>query len=238
MAGFRGAIFDMDGTLVESMIEWRKQNIAFAKRHGVEVPPQIRGKELESSSHRVCKLYAELYPQLGMTAEQVEHEYAQALLPIYCATVEKKKGLMPFLEMLKDRGVRMCVATATEVPVARECLAHHGILPYMEFVVSPAEVGMSKASTAFFPRVAQMLGIDSGDCAVFEDALYAVRSAREADMRVFAVEDQCAQAGWEEIRSLANVFRRDFTGLLPIVQAMFAADRVCTMHLAAGRDCD
>ena len=62
MAGFKGAIFDMDGTLVESMIEWRKQNIAFAKRYNVEIPEEFRGKELDTSSHKACKIYAEKYP--------------------------------------------------------------------------------------------------------------------------------------------------------------------------------
>ncbi len=237
MAGFKGAIFDMDGTLVESMLEWRKQNIAFAQRHGVAVPEEIRGKEMDTSSHKVCKMYAELYPELGMTADEIDHEYALSLLPIYCSTVEPKKGVMEFLKMLRARGVKMCVATATEAPIATKCLEHHGILPYMEFVVSTAEVGVSKASQAYFPRVAKMLGIDPADCAVFEDALYAVKSAHEAGMRVFAVEDWCARKSFDEIRAMSNVFRKDFEGLRPVVQAMFNADRVCTMHLAGG-NCD
>lgn len=236
MAGFKGAIFDMDGTLVESMIEWRKQNIAFAQRHNIEIPEEIRGNELDTSSHKACKIYAELYPELGMTADEIEREYERALLPIYCNEVEKKKGLIPFLEMLRAYGVKMCVATATSGPIAKKVLEAHGLLKYIEFVISSPEMGMSKANPTYFPRVAKMLEIDQDDCVVFEDALYAVKSAKQAKMRVFAVEDWCARNSRDEIKGLANLFRKDYEGLLPVVQAMFAADRCCTMQLA-GENC-
>lgn len=235
MAGFRSAIFDMDGTLVESMLEWRKQNMYFAQRHQLEIPEEIRGVEMDTSSHKACKIYAETYPELGMTQEEIEDDYTRALVPIYCSTVEKKKGVVPFLEMLRANGVKMCVATATPAYAAKKCLEHHGLMQYMEFVISSQEMGISKANPTYFPRVAQMLGLDRDDCAVFEDALYAIRSARAADMRVFAVEDWCARRSWEEIGTLANVFRKDYEGLLPVVQAMFAADHVCTMQLADGK---
>ena len=236
MAGFKGAIFDMDGTLVESMIEWRKQNIAFAKRYNIEIPEEFRGKELETSSHKACKIYAELHPELGMTADEIEREYERALLPIYCNEVQKKKGVVPFLEMLKANGVKMCVATATSTPIAKKALEAHGLLKYMEFVVSSPDMGMSKANPTYFPRVADMLGIDKDDCAVFEDARYAVQSAHTAGMRVFAVEDWCARESWDEIKKMAVVFRKDYEGLLPVVNAMFMADRCCTMQLA-GENC-
>lgn len=235
MAGFKGAIFDMDGTLVESMIEWRKQNIAFAQRHNIEIPEEFRGKELDTSSHTACKIYAQLHPELGMSADEIEREYEKALLPIYCNEVQKKKGLVPFLEMLKDYGVKMCVATATAGPTARKVLDAHGLSKYMEFVISSPELGMSKAKPIYFPKVADMLGIDRDDCVVFEDALYAVQSAHTAGMRVFAVEDWCARKSFDEIGKLATVFRKDYEGLLPVVRAMFAADRCCTMQLAGGR---
>jgi len=237
MAGFRGAIFDMDGTLLESMIEWRKQNIAFAQRYNIEIPEEIRGNELETSSHKACRIYAQLHPELGMDADEIEREYERALLPIYCNEVQKKKGVIPFLEMLKANGVKMCVATATASPIAKKALEAHGLLKYMEFVISSPEMGMSKANPTYFPRVADMLGIDRDECAVFEDARYAVESAHNAGMRVFAVEDWCARGSWDEIKRMSTVFRKDYEGLLPVVQAMFAADRCCTMQLANGR-CD
>ena len=220
----------MDGTLVESMPEWRKQNIAFAKRHHVEVPEEMRGCEMDISAHHATRLYAQSYPQLGMTPEEIDAEYERELLPIYCSTVEQKKGLLPFLEMLKENRVRMCVATATSSDIARQCLNHLGIARYMEFIISSKDIGFSKAKPIYFPKVAQMLGVEKDDCAVFEDALYAIQSAREAGMRVFAVEDWFARKSWDEIGKLATVFRRDFDGLLPVVRSMFAADHVCSIH--------
>lgn len=231
MAAFTGAIFDMDGTLLDSMKEWRKQNVAFCERHGVPVPEELLGKELDTSSHAAAKLYERLYPHLGMDYNAVIEEYEACLDPLYRTIVRPTNGVKSFLEMLKDKGVRMCVATATPADIARRALEHHGIAKYMEFVVSTGEVGMSKSSQEYFPRVARMLGMEPDDAAVFEDALYAVRSAKSAGMRVYAVEDWCARGDWEEIRAIADVFRKDFTELYPIVEAALRSDRVCSMRL-------
>ena len=100
----------------------------------------------------------------------------------------------------------------------------------MEFIVCDAEVGLSKRSSAYFPRVAQMLGVDRDDAVVFEDAVHAVRGATEAGMRVFAIEDEAARSSREEILRLATVYRSDYTTLQPVVEAMFRADRACSMH--------
>lgn len=231
MAGFKGAIFDMDGTLLESMLEWRKQNTAFCERHGVPVPEQLIGRELDTSSHKAARLYEELYPQLGMKYADIIKEYEDHLYPMYISGIPMKKGVLPFLEMLAGNNVRMCVATATPADIARAALKHNGIAKYMDFIISADTVGVTKSSESYFPRVAELLGLPSDDCVVFEDALYAVSSAVAAGMRVFAVKDFCARNDWPAIAEKAVVLRDDFTGLLPVVEAMFAADHVCTMHI-------
>ena len=230
MAGFKGAIFDMDGTLLESMLEWRKQNYAFCERHSIPMPEELKGREIETSSHKAARLFAALHPELGMDYAAIIREYEEYLDPIYRSRIEKKKGVLPFLTMLKAHGVKMCVATATPADIARRALEHHGITDYMEFIISEDTVGMPKSAPGYFPRVAGLLGIPADDTVVFEDALYAVKSASEAGMRVFTVRDICAKDSWDEIRSLSVIMRDDFTGLLPVVQAMFSADRVCTMQ--------
>lgn len=237
MAGFKGAIFDMDGTLLESMVEWRKQNETFCVRHGLPVPEELRGRILETSSHKAAKLFVDKYPQLGMTPDEIIAEYERCLDPLYCSVVQKKKGILEFLRMLKDNGVRMCVATTTAAPVARHALEHHGIAPFMDFIIDNSSVGLSKGNPAYFPRVAGMLGLSADDCVVFEDAEYAVTSAHEAGMRVFAVRDACAHGSWDAIAEKAVALRDDYTGLQPLIEAMFRADHVCTMQLA-GKECE
>ncbi len=230
LAGFRGAIFDMDGTLLDSMPQWRLQNRYFAERNNVEIPEEIAARLMETSSYEAATIYAARYPHLCMDRDAIVADYERHLDPLYRTVVEPKKGLMPFLEMLKERGVRMCVATATPADIARRALEHHGVAPYMEFIVSGPEVGLSKSSPAYFPRVAQMLGVDKDEAVVFEDAAYAIRSAAAAGMRVFAIEDEAARAGREEIIRLSTVFRSDYITMLPVVEAMFRADRACSLH--------
>ena len=96
---------------------------------------------------------------------------------------------------------------------ARQALDRHGLLKYFRFVTDGYEVGLSKSDPRFFQAVSDRIGVKVEDTWVFEDALYAVRGAKEAGARVCAIEDFTA-AAHEEIRSIADVYIRDYGELM------------------------
>lgn len=196
---YKACIFDLDGTLLDSMIHWRQQNIIFLEERGLEAPEEIRDHILDVHSSIAAKLYIEKF-HLDTTVQEIVSEYEQRMFYNYTHDViPMKRGLPEFFDRLKAQGIRMCVATMTPSDVAQAALAHHGLLDYMEFVTSTYEIGMSKAQPEFFPSVLERLQLDASECVVFEDALYAANSAHAAGIDVFGIYDYTARNDREEM---------------------------------------
>lgn len=206
---FKGAIFDMDGTILDSMGCWRSLNVKFLAKRGLPVPEEIRGQELITHSGAAARLYLEKY-DLGMTVQEIIREFEDDMVPMYRNVIQPKPGGRECLRALREAGLALCVATVTPQRVAEEALRKHGLLELFEFVVCPADIGMSKSRPEFFQMVARRMNLAAGDCVVFEDALYAMRGAKAAGCAVVAVEDASAKPDLPEILEICDVYVRDY----------------------------
>jgi HAD superfamily hydrolase (TIGR01509 family) len=202
---FKGAIFDMDGTILDSMGHWRGLNTEFLAKRGLEVPEEIRGKELTTSSSVTSRLYAERY-DLGMTWQEIIQEFEDSMAPIYRDIVQPKPGAAQLLRSLKARGLRLCVATLTPQSAAEMALGRHGLLDLFEFVLCASDTGLKKSDPEFFRHVAARMGLLSEECLVFEDALYAMRGARAAGCGVVAVDEPASRPHLAQIRETCHVY--------------------------------
>ncbi len=109
---FKGAIFDMDGTILDSMGHWRALNTQFLQERGLSVPEEIRGREMLTSSTVAAKLYVEKF-DLPMTWREVIEEFERAMRVRYERAVQPKSGAPACIRALRDAGLRLCVATLT-----------------------------------------------------------------------------------------------------------------------------
>ena len=135
-----------------------------------------------------------------------------ARLPAMYREVLPKPGAVEWLERLFAAGVPMCVATAS--PFAREVLDRLGIAKKMRFVVDERDIGIRKSEPAFFAEVARRMDCRPHECAVYEDALYAARSAKLAGCRVIAIEDEYALGDRKALKSLADRYVVSYEELL------------------------
>jgi len=125
-----------------------------------------------------------------------------------------KPGVVAFLEALKARGVKMCVATATDRYLIEASLSRVGIDKYFERIFTCNEERTSKSSPDIFIRAAKFLGTDVGETVVVEDASHAIRSAKSAGFKVMAVFDQSAAAHQEEIRAMSDYYYTSLDDLI------------------------
>jgi len=206
---FKGAIFDMDGTILDSMGCWRSLNTEFLKKRGLEVPEEIRGREMVTPSGTAAKLYVQKF-DLGMTVDDIIHEMEDDMSVLYQTVIEPKPGALKVLREMKAAGLKMCVATLTPQGVAEAALERHGALDLFEFVVCGGDMGIRKSKPEFFHSVAGRLNLDARECVVFEDAVYAMRGARAAGCAVVAVEEAASAPDEAEIREICDIYVDDY----------------------------
>ena len=193
------AIFDMDGTLVDSMGFWKNLAAEYLHSKGVQ---EIPANTLDRIKPMTMSESAALFQtEFGLTSD-VEAEMNAMMDAHYRSDIPLKPGVSAYLQKLQAQGVRMCVASATAEHLMAACLERLGVLPCFEFLLSCESVGAGKRSPLVFQEAARRLGADMSEIAVYEDALYAVQTAKNAGFHVVGVYNESAD--WEAVKSIAD----------------------------------
>ena len=201
----QSAIFDMDGTLVDSMGMWRTLGSVLAQNHGAVPPPDL-DRRVASLGLWEGTAYCKDVCGLPGTVEELVQEIWGQIEGFYRRDVRPKPGLIPFLDILKMQGVWMYVATATDRPQAEAALKTAGLEGYFRGMITSREAGQSKREgPEIYERALRRLRSTKKDTVVFEDALHALRTAKEAGFRTAAVYD-ASEPDQEEMRRLAEYY--------------------------------
>lgn len=197
----RFAIFDMDGTLIDSMGFWKDLAPEYLASKGVgEVPAEILERIKPMTMSESAALFREAF---GLTGD-VEAEMNALMEGHYRTDIPLKPGAGEYLQKLHQSGVRMCVASATAAHLMEACLSRLGVRAYFEFLLSCEAVGAGKRSPQVYHEAARRLGAPPGEIAVYEDALYAVQTAKEAGYHVVGVYDESAAGRWRTVAQTAD----------------------------------
>ena len=200
----RFAIFDMDGTLVDSMIYWKCLATEFLERKGVqEISPAVLERIKPMTMTESAALFIEEYGLSG-TAESIAAEMNAMMDEHYRRDIPLKPGVTVYLEALQRKGVAMCVASATAEELMDACLSRLGVAHYFSFLLSCETVGIGKNRPDVYWESAKRLGAESAEIAVYEDALYAAETAKNAGFYTVAVRDDSNQPHWENLTALAD----------------------------------
>jgi len=205
LKAIKGAIFDMDGTLLDSMPIWFTIEADYLKSLGI-TPRSDLNETLRALSGLETARHFQAEYGVRKTTQQIEAERNAMLEDFYFNKAPLKEGVVPALERLKARGVRMCVATATDRPLAEPALRRCGIICYFDRIFTCGEESTSKSNTDIFMRAAGFLGTGISDTLVIEDALYAMKSAKKAGFPVAAVYDRSYEDRTDEIKALADFY--------------------------------
>lgn len=206
----QGAIFDLDGTLLDSSPVWSHLGEDMLRARGVEPEPNLNEVFKEMSllqSAAYCKEHYHLQESeteiMAAIDDQVDDYYRNH------STV--KPGVKEFLSILKMQSVWMYIATATNREQTEAALRHTGLDGYFRGILTCTECNTDKTSPDIYEKAVRRLRCQKKDVVVFEDALHAIHTAKEAGFRVAAVEDPASAGDKEQILQLADYYIDDFS---------------------------
>lgn len=212
-AGFKTAIFDFDGTLVDSMWVWDNLLIDFLARHGHDTPEYIL-REVMHMTITQSSAYVAREFDLPMSDGEIRDEWTEMVFDSYSKEVRCKAGAAEYLEKLKSLDVKTGIATACSKELCEACLKANGIEELIDSVTYADEVGVGKGSPRVYLEALKRLGTEAADSMVYEDILVALRTVKSIGARVTIVEDEGSRLDRELLIKEADLYIRDFTELL------------------------
>ena len=211
---FRAALFDLDGTLLDSLHVWQRVDAAFFGARGIEYDPERYSHAVQGMSFREAAVYTAREYALSEDVDVIVDEWTRLSAEEYAHRVPMKKGAREYLRMLRRAGVRLAVATANRRELFAATLENAGVAGLFDAVCTTAEAGdSSKRDGALFLLAARKLGVEPSDCAVFEDVPDGIIGAKAAGMRAFCVRDVTSRRDMATIEALADGVIDDFDGM-------------------------
>lgn len=199
-----GAIFDMDGTLLDTMSVWKDVGEQYLLSKGITPLPGFSEHFINLSSAQSAEYMISQYG-LTISPEDVCRDINGIIEAFYFHQAQTKPGVVAFLQRLHAKNIPMCVATATDLHLAKAALKRTGLLPLLQDVLTCTQIGHGKDEPDIFEAALACLGTAKQQTYVFEDALYALKTAKKAGFPVVGVYDPSERAA-EEVRSLSNVY--------------------------------
>ncbi len=210
---WKAAIFDLDGTLLDSMWVWDRLLIDYLAEYGYEVYPEVLNEVTYMTVQQSSKYIKERY-NLPLTAEKIMQQWRDMVLEYYQSKIPMKTGAKEYLRRLRENGIKLAVATSCMKELCEAALKSHGIYDWFDVIVYSDEVGKSKDCPDIYLECAKRLGVEIVDCMLFEDILTAVHTAHEIGLRVTVIEDEFSGAEQEALRLEADCYVHDFTELV------------------------
>lgn len=203
-------IFDIDGTLVDSMHVWTDIDDIFLEKYHLEEPENFHEGMEGKSYSETAQYFLDLFPELPHTKQELEDEWHEMAFEIYTKELQLKKGAYDFIVDMHKAGIKLGIATSNSRDLAEGLLMNTGVWQYLDAVWTSDEAKAGKPAPDVYLKVAESLGVKPERCLVFEDVPNGILAGINAGMKVCAVEDAFSKPQEERKKELADYYIQDY----------------------------
>ncbi len=205
---FKGAIFDMDGTIIDSLMFWDSlwKSIGETYMNDASFKPSDEvNKKVRTMIYTDAMAYFKECYNIPESTENFVRFTSEGLNDFYKNTAKAKDGAKELLSYLKKQNITLCLASASAMPQVKYVLQYHGLLEYFDFVLSCADIGVGKERPDIYLLAKDRMGFEPGEICVFEDSFVALETAKNAGFQTVGVYDQYSP-GQERLKNAADVY--------------------------------
>ncbi len=211
LLGKRAVIFDLDGSLVDSMWLWKEIDIEYLGRFGIPLPDRLQS-QIEGMSFSETAVYFKEHFPIPDSIEKMKSDWNQMAWDKYMNEVPLKPGIPEFLEECRRRGIKLGIATSNSRELVENVAKVHKLHDYFSCIMTGCDVNKGKPAPDIYLAVSKALEIAPKDCLVFEDIIPGILAGKNAGMEVCAVEDAYSASDRENKKALADYYIEDFYG--------------------------
>ncbi len=209
LEGKEAVLFDVDGTLVDSMGIWREVDLIYLSRYGIEMPENLpdilSGLSISQTADYFREVLGVNEPNEKMLADWNELAYEQ-----YRYHILPKAGALPFVKEIHKRGIRMAVGTSNTRKLAETIMQRVGFSEYIPVMITGEDVVIGKPDPYIYLEAARRIGADPSACIVFEDITEGLLAGKRAGMQTCAIWDLHSEADDAQKREIADFYIQDF----------------------------
>lgn len=213
LENIEAVIFDMDGTLLDSMWIWPSIDDVFLEKYGLDKPEGFQEGMEGKSYTETAQYFLDLFPSLTQTREEVMEEWNEMAHDRYVTQVPLKEGAKEFILSMREAGVKTGIATSNSRTLVDDTLKTLGIEDLFDSVRTSCEAGAGKPAPDVYLLVAEDLKVNPNRCLVFEDVSMGIMAGKNAGMKTCAVEDDFSRSQIDKKRELADYYIKDFTDI-------------------------
>lgn len=213
MRDIDAVIFDMDGSLVDSMWMWRAIDIEYLGSFGIPLPEDLQSRIEGMSFVETARYFKENFP-IPDTLEGIMETWNRMAWDKYLHEVPLKMGITEFLRSCRERGILLGIATSNSRELVENVAKVHNLRDYFTSIITGSEVKRGKPAPDIYLEVARELGTAPSRCLVFEDIVAGILAGKNAGMRVCAVEDEYSSHDRERKKKLSDYYIEDYVGLI------------------------
>lgn len=215
MSQYKGAIFDLDGTLLDSMWIWERIDEEFLAKRGINEVPADYQETIATFGAEKTAVYTIERFGLDDKPEDLIQEWLDMAHDYYANRLLLKEHVYEYVCRLHAKGIPMAVATSSDIALVRPCLERTGLLPMMQLVITAKDAGRGKQFPDIYLKAAEHLKCVPEECLVFEDVLEAANTAKNAGFPVVGIaEESCPEASAAQLKEQADYYIHSFRELM------------------------